>query len=168
MKLSSKWGTNSSDCGKKLLAAWDMNDQLPLILAVADLAYSGGEMFKLLGLCLSKADIKTDLQSVPLAEVLETTRRLQPALIIIGHRPLLEDTTMRKNWEAAGFPMGCDIVKILKANPDTSHIPVLMLEAVDERVAWECGADAFVQLPAGPEIAEAIRSLIGKSAVSGG
>ena len=64
-----------------------MNDQLPLILAVADLAYSGGETFEILGLCLSKADVKADLQSVPLAEVLDTTSRLQPALIIIGHRP---------------------------------------------------------------------------------
>jgi len=145
-----------------------MDDQLPLILAVADLAYSGGETFEILGLCLSKADIKADLQSVPLTEVLDTTSRLQPALIIIGHRPLLEDTTMRKNWEAAGSPMGSDIVKALKSNPDTSHIPVLMLEAIDERIAWECGADAFVQLPAGPEITEAIKSLIGKSIVSGG
>jgi hypothetical protein len=100
-----------------------MNGQQPLVLSVADLAYSGGELFDLLSSCLDRLGLKVDVQTVPLADVLDTVRRLQPALVIIGHRPLLDDEAMRKRWEAAGSPMGGDIIKALKSDVDTKDIP---------------------------------------------
>ncbi len=74
-----------------------MTDNSPLILAVADLAYSGGEVAELLKLALRR-NLQIDLQIVPLAEVTTTVKRLQPDLLIIGHRPLLDDEAMRERW----------------------------------------------------------------------
>jgi CheY-like chemotaxis protein len=147
-----------------------MNEQLPLILSVADLAYSGGEMFELLRLCLEKMGFKADLRSVALVEVVETASRLQPALILIGHRPLLDDEAMRERWEAAGSPMGGDIIKTLKSSAGTKDIPVLLVEGLVriEEVAAESGADAYVSVPFDPqEITNAVRELLG-IAPSGG
>ena len=142
-----------------------MSDQRPLVLSVADLAYSGGEVFDLLGPCLAKSELKVDVQTVPLASVVDSVRRLRPAAVIVGHRPLLEDDAMRERWEAAGSPMGGDIIKALKSDPNTKDIPVLLLEGLHdiERAAREYGADAFLQTPTGPiSLVEAIRGLIAK------
>ena len=48
-----------------------MSNRLPLILAVADLAYSGGEMFEALEACLNQPDFRVDLQSVSLSRVVD-------------------------------------------------------------------------------------------------
>ncbi len=140
-----------------------MNEQLPLILSVADLAYSGGEMFELLGLCLEKAGFKADLRSVAVKDVVEAASRLQPALILIGHRPLVDDEPMPESGEAAVSPMGGDIIKALKSNAETEDIPVLMVEGLVriQEVATESGADAYVMVPFGAqEITKAIKELI--------
>ena len=139
-----------------------MSSQNPLILAVDDLAYSGGEMLDLIRLCLEKVGYPADLQTVPLADVLESAAHLQPAVILIGYRPLLDDHAMRKRWEAAGSPMGGDIIKALKSNADTRDIPVLLVEGLVhiKRVAAESGADGYVRLPCSPtEIVGAMRAL---------
>jgi len=141
----------------------EMSNQLPLILSVADLAYSGGEMFELLGMCLETVGFRADLRSVALTDVVETVSRLQPALILIGHRPLLDDEAMRERWEVAGSPMGGDIIKALKSNTDTKDIPLLLVEGLVriEEVATESGADAYITVPFGPqEITEAIKKLV--------
>ena len=140
-----------------------MSNQLPLILSVADLAYSGGEMLELLEMCLEKTGFGANLQSVALTDVVETASRLQPALILIGHRPLLDDEPMRERWEAAGAPMGGDIIKTLKSNIDTKDIPILLVEGLVsiEEVATESGADAYIKAPFKPqEITEAIKTLV--------
>jgi CheY-like chemotaxis protein len=125
-----------------------MNDQLPLVLAVTDLAYSGGESFDLLQSCLDKADLKVNLEAVPFAKVVETARRRNPDLIIVGHRPL-PDTDVLERWKAAGSPMGGDIVRALKSDVDTRDIPVLMLEGLRKAdLILEYDA-ASVEMPSG-------------------
>jgi hypothetical protein len=125
-----------------------MNDQLPLVLAVADLAYSGGEVFDLLQSCLDSADLKVNLEAVTFTKVVETARRRNPALIIVGHRPL-PDTDVLERWKAAGSPMGGDIVKVLKSDVDTHGIPVLMLEGLRKADLALKGDDASVETPTG-------------------
>jgi CheY-like chemotaxis protein len=120
-------------------------------------------VFELLELCLERTGFKADLQSVSLTDVTETASHLQPALILIGHRPLLDDEPMRERWEAAGSPMGADIIKAPKSNTDTKDIPVLLVESLVriEEVATESGADAYVRVPFGPEeIAQVIKELV--------
>jgi len=139
-----------------------MADNSPLILAVADLAYSGGETAELLALILRRF-LQIDLQIVPLAEVATTVKRLKPDLLIIGHRPLVEDDAMRERWQRVGAPMGSDIVRTLKSDPESKDVPVLMLEALTdlEKIAKECGADAYVTVPFGPqELIDAIKPWI--------
>ncbi len=131
-----------------------MTRQLPLILAVAGLAYSGGEIFDLMRLMLDKADFETDVQVVSVTKVVETARRQNPALIIIGHRPLSPESS---------DIMGATIVQALKADSQTRCIPVLLLEGLVhiEQVAQECGADAYLQTPIGPkEFLDTVRGLI--------
>ncbi len=139
-----------------------MADNSPLILAVADLAYSGGDGAELLKLALHRK-LQIDLQIVTLAEVTATVKRLKPNLLIIGHRPLVEDDAMRERWKIAGSPMGSNIVRALKADPESKDVPILMVEAlIDlEIVAKECGADGYVRVPFGPqELIDAIKPWI--------
>lgn len=131
---------------------------MPLILTVADLAYSDGEFTELLRLILARRDFKADLQVVPVTEVVETARRRNPALIIVGHRPLSAESP--NIW-------GATVVKDLKADPQMRRIPVLLLEALVniEQVAQECGADAYLRMPASPEeFANTISRLIEEKA----
>ena len=116
-----------------------MSDRRPLVLSVADLAYSGGQIFDLLASCLAKSELKVDVQTVPLVDVVDSVCRLQPAAVIVGRRPLLEDEAMRERWQAAGSPMGGDIIKALKSDPSTKSIPVLLFEGLQdiERAAQE-------------------------------
>jgi CheY-like chemotaxis protein len=140
-----------------------MTNQLPLIFSIAELAYSGGEMFELIQLCLERTGFEADLRSVSITDVTETALYLQPALILLGHRPLLDGDAMRERWEAAGAPMGGDIIKTLKSNTDTKGIPVLLVEGLVniEEVATESGADAYIRVPFKPqEITEVIKTLI--------
>jgi CheY-like chemotaxis protein len=77
---------------------------------------------------------------------------------------------MRERWEAAGSPMGGDIIKTLKSSAGTKDIPVLLVEGLVriEEVAAESGADAYVSVPFDPqEITNAVRELLG-IAPSGG
>src|SRR5512143_2898313 len=104
-----------------------MADNSWLILAVADLASSGGDIAELLKLILHNK-LQIDLQIVPVAGVTTTVKQLRPHLLIIGHRPLLEDDAMRERWQAAGSPTGSDIVKALKSDPESKDIPILMVE----------------------------------------
>ncbi len=139
-----------------------MADNSLQILAVADLAYSGGDVAELLKLILRR-NLQIDLQIVPLAEVTTTVKRLKPDLLIIGHRPLLDDEAMRERWQAAGSPMGSDIVRGLKSDPESKDVPILMLEShIDLRtIAEECGADSYVTVPFGPqELVNAIKPWI--------
>jgi CheY-like chemotaxis protein len=122
----------------------EMNDQLSLVLAVTDLAYSGGEFFDLLQSCLDRAALKVNLEAVPFAKVVETARRRNPNLIIIGHRPL-PDTDVLECWKTAGSPMGGDIVRALKSDVDTQDIPVLMLEGLRKADLALKGDDASVE-----------------------
>lgn len=129
-----------------------MADNSWLILAVADLASSGGDIAELLKLILHNK-LQIDLQIVPLAGVTTTVKQLRPHLLIIGHRPLLEDDAMRERWQAAGSPTGSDIVKALKSDPESKDIPILMVESlIDlEKVAEECGADGYLIAPFSPQ-----------------
>jgi CheY-like chemotaxis protein len=139
-----------------------MADDAPRILAVADLAYSGGDVAELLKLTLHRY-LQIDLQIVPLAEVTTTMKQLKPQLLIIGHRPLLEDDAMRERWRMAGSPMGSDIVRALKSDPESKDIPILMLESLIDlkKIAEECGADSYVTVPFGPqELVDAIKPWI--------
>jgi CheY-like chemotaxis protein len=59
--------------------------------------------------------------------------------------------------------MGGNIAKVLKADPDTRHIPVLMVEGLDRiaEVAAECGVDDYLYVPAtGDEYLHKINCLI--------
>jgi CheY-like chemotaxis protein len=129
-----------------------MADNSPLILAVVDLAYSGGDIAESLRLILRRY-FQIDLQIVPLAEVTTTVKQLKPDLLIIGHRPLLEDDAMRERWQTAGEPMGSDIVRALKADLGSKDVPVLMLESMVDlaKVAQVCGADGYLMVPFGPQ-----------------
>jgi hypothetical protein len=142
-----------------------------LVLSVADLAYSGGEVFDLLGSFLAESELKANVQTVPLSDVVGSVRRLQPAVVIIGHRPLLDDEATQERWEAAGSPMGGDIIKALKSDPTTQDVPVLLLEGlVDiEQAAQVCGADAFWRTPADlGSLVDVIRELIERRIEGGG
>jgi CheY-like chemotaxis protein len=130
-----------------------MADDSPLILAVADLAYSGGDTAKLLTLILRR-HLQIDMQIMPLAKVSTTVKRLKPDLLIIGHRPLVEDDAMRERWQRVGAPMGSDIVKALKSDPESKDVPILMVESLPDlkKAAEECGADSYVMVPFGPQV----------------
>ncbi len=129
-----------------------MADNSLLILAVADLYSSGGDIADLLKLIL-RNKLQIELQIIPLAEVTTTVRQLRPHLLIIGHRPLLEDDTMRERWQAAGSPTGSDIVRALKSDPEAQDVPILMVESlIDlEKVAQDCGADGYLMVPFSPQ-----------------
>src|SRR5574341_288924 len=106
-----------------------MVNRPPVILSVADLAYSGGDTAKILNVALHRK-LSIDLQVVPLEEVTTAVERLRPDLLIIGHRPLADDAAMLERWKAAGSPLGGDIVRALKSDPETKNTPVLMLESL--------------------------------------
>jgi CheY-like chemotaxis protein len=143
-----------------------LNSQRPLLLAVADLAYSGGEVYDLICLALEKSGLKVTLEAVALAGVVDTIRRLSPDAVIVGHRPLLDDDAMRQRWEAAGSPMGGDIVRALKSDPELQDTPILMVEGLVDtaEVAQQCGADAYLRLPLdAKELVQAVRGLVASS-----
>lgn len=129
-----------------------MTDNSSPVLAVADLAYSGGDIAELLKLIVHNK-LQIDLQIVPLAEVTTTVKQLKPRLLITGHRPLLENDAMRERWQTAGSPTGSDIVRALKSDPKSKDVPILMVESLNdlEKVARECGADGYLMVPFSPQ-----------------
>ena len=86
---------------------------------------------------------------------LVAVRRLKPRVLVL-------DVMLPKR---SGF----DVLKQLRANPDTSTLPVLILTAKgqqqDRRIAEELGADGFVTKPyANADVVNAVRQLLGDDA----
>lgn len=85
---------------------------------------------------------------------LEAVRRLKPRMLVL-------DVMLPKR---SGF----DVLKQIRANPETSALPVLILTAKgqlqDRRIAEEFGADVFVTKPyANAEVVGAVRQLLGEN-----
>jgi CheY-like chemotaxis protein len=128
---------------------------VPLILAVAGLAYSDGETFELLKRIMNEAGLWADVQAVSASEAVDAICRRNPALIIIGHRPL---------QPGSSDATGATVVKALKAHPQAQHIPVLLIEGLSdiEAVAQACGADAYLQVPVDAgKLVDVVRKLVG-------
>jgi DNA-binding response OmpR family regulator len=84
---------------------------------------------------------------------LEAVRRLRPRILVL-------DVMLPKR---SGF----EVLKHIRANADTEHLPVLILTAKgqqqDRRIAAELGASDFVTKPyANAEVVGAIRQLLGE------
>jgi two-component system OmpR family response regulator len=83
---------------------------------------------------------------------LEAVRRLKPRVVVL-------DVMLPKR---SGF----DVLKQIRANPETQALPVLILTAKgqqqDRRIAEQLGADVFVTKPyANAEVVGAVRQLLG-------
>lgn len=84
---------------------------------------------------------------------LEAVRRLRPRILVL-------DVMLPKR---SGF----EVLKHIRANADTKHLPVLILTAKgqqqDRRIAAELGASDFVTKPyANAEVVGAVRQLLGE------
>ncbi|WP_172123044.1 MULTISPECIES: response regulator [unclassified Devosia] len=84
---------------------------------------------------------------------LEAVRRLRPRILVL-------DVMLPKR---SGF----EVLKHIRANADTEHLPVLILTAKgqqqDRRIAAELGASDFVTKPyANAEVVGAVRQLLGE------
>jgi CheY-like chemotaxis protein len=98
--------------------------------------------------------LRVDVQAVPATEAVDAARRQDPALIIVGHRPL---------QPGSSGVTGATVVRALKAHPQVQHIAVLLIEGLSdiEAVARECDADAYLQLPADAgEFVDIVRGLV--------
>ncbi len=85
---------------------------------------------------------------------LEAVRRLKPRMLVL-------DVMLPKR---SGF----DVLKQIRANPETHALPVLILTAKgqlqDRRIAEDFGADVFVTKPyANAEVVGAVRQLLGEN-----
>jgi CheY-like chemotaxis protein len=138
-----------------------MDEHKLLFLAIANRAYGGDStIVNMLRVVFKRHQLNVTIEIVPEADIIEVAKRRKPALIFAGYRRLDEDDSMP--W------WGGDVLKSLKLDPGTRDIPILMLESlVDiDRVAQECGVDAYVSLPFGAaEIYDAVVELIGRSAI---
>jgi CheY-like chemotaxis protein len=133
--------------------------QPPLILAVAGLAYSDGECFELLERIINEAGLRAVVLAVSASEAVDTACRRNPALIIVGHRPL---------QPRSSDVTGATVVKALKAHPQARRIPVLLVEGLSdiEAVAQACGADAHLQIPVDAgEFVDVVRRLVGQGSL---
>ncbi len=131
----------------------DKKENSLLVLSVADLFYSDGDVWRLwIQKAFDLGRVQVNLQVVPLTQVVQIAETQQPALILVGHRPIMEPEPLER-WRAAGCPphWNWDIIKALKSNPNTEHIPVLMMvhEIVPED--WDCGANDCLVMPASLE-----------------
>lgn len=84
---------------------------------------------------------------------LEAVRRLKPRVVVL-------DVMLPKR---SGF----EVLKQIRANPETETLPVLILTAKgqqqDRRIAEQLGADVFVTKPyANAEVVGAVRQLLGE------
>ncbi len=127
-------------------------------MAIANRAYGGSpEVVALLRVLFQRHDLDARIELVPESEIVETARRLKPALILAGYRVL------ESELDPSMPPFGDEALKTLKADPETRSIPILMLEAYydTERVAKECGVDAWLDMPFGAtEIYETVLKLL--------
>lgn len=131
-----------------------MNKDEILMLAVAGLAYSDGEVLDNLRAVLEQSDLDINVEVVSAEIVLDKARLVNPSQILIGHRPLPSGSSKR---------MGGTVIQALKADPETQHIPILLIEGLQdiENVARKFGADSFLQVPTSPdEFVCKVRSLI--------
>jgi len=85
---------------------------------------------------------------------LEAVRRLKPRMLVL-------DVMLPKR---SGF----DVLKQIRADPDSHALPVLILTAKgqqqDRRIAEEFGADVFVTKPyANADVVGAVRQLLGEN-----
>ena len=63
---------------------------------------------------------------------------------------------------------GYEVCKVIKGNPDTSHIPVILLSAkgrnVDQKMGFDVGADDYITKPFSPrKLVERINQLLGQA-----
>ena len=63
---------------------------------------------------------------------------------------------------------GYEVCKSVKGNPDTAHIPVILLSAkgrnVDQKLGFDVGADDYITKPFSPrKLVERINALLGQS-----
>jgi two-component system alkaline phosphatase synthesis response regulator PhoP len=66
---------------------------------------------------------------------------------------------------------GYEVCRTIKSNPDTQHIPVILLSAkgrnVDQKMGFDVGADDYITKPFSPrKLVERINSLLGQSVSS--
>jgi CheY-like chemotaxis protein len=121
-----------------------MADDIPLIMLVDGLAWSGDrDMVRLVKMGVQMESFEARWKTVSPTRILNAAADWDPALIIAGHRPL------------PGMPdnlWGADVILALKEDPATQHIPVVLLESIDDiqRIARACGADATLSLPLSP------------------
>ncbi len=138
------------------------NDKSLLIMCVADLAYSGyQDVVHLFQLMLKNAQLNSEFQLVSPGEIMNKAKQMKPDLILVGIRLLDQEAIER--WKTEGLCMGKKVVKSLKADPQTQHIPILVVEAlVDiEKAALACGADDYLSLPVSPlEFENKVKKLI--------
>ena len=63
---------------------------------------------------------------------------------------------------------GYEVCKTIKANPETAHIPVILLSAkgrnVDQKLGFDVGADDYITKPFSPrKLVERINQLLGQT-----
>ena len=63
---------------------------------------------------------------------------------------------------------GYEVCKAIKSNPDTRHIPVILLSAkgrnVDQKMGYDVGADDYITKPFSPrKLVERINQLLGQT-----
>ena len=63
---------------------------------------------------------------------------------------------------------GYEVCRTIKTNPDTQHIPVILLSAkgrnVDQKMGFDVGADDYITKPFSPrKLVERINALLGQS-----
>jgi len=66
---------------------------------------------------------------------------------------------------------GYEVCRTIKANPETQHIPVILLSAkgrnVDQKMGFDVGADDYITKPFSPrKLVERINALLGQSVSS--
>lgn len=88
-------------------------------------------------------------------QVLGTVRRMSPKVVVL-------DVMLPRR---SGF----EVLKQLRADPDTAGLPVLILtakgQAQDRRIAEELGASSFITKPfSNAEVVETVRMLLGAPA----
>lgn len=98
-----------------------VKEQKLLFLSIEDCAYSYAEVVDTLKLVLKRKGLEPTIEFVPAAKMVDAAKQRTPTLIIAGHRPFPFHPSQDQLY-------GGEVVKALKADPETRHIPVLLLE----------------------------------------